>query len=105
VASVSKIFTTLAILKLIENGVVKLDLPIVKYLPGFDQYNRDSSIDKTIITVKHLLTHTSGFPPEPIPRLDSQEMRDLSVEQLKRSVTENICENEPGTTYVYSGKC
>lgn len=103
-ASVSKLFTTLAILKLFEDGLLALDAPVVQYLTDFGRYNSKSRIDKTVITVKHLLTHTSGFPPEPIPKLDSKAMRELSVNELKQSVMENVCQNDPGSTYVYSGK-
>lgn len=58
VGSVSKIFTAAAILKLVEEGKVKLDLPVTTYIPEFtmadDRYKS--------ITVRMLLNHTSGIP-------------------------------------------
>lgn len=51
--SVSKIFTAVAILQLKEKGQLRLDDPLVKYLPGF-RY--------PAITIRHLLSHTSGLP-------------------------------------------
>lgn len=52
-ASTSKLFTAVAILQLTEQGKIKLTDPIVKYLPEFPYSN---------ITIRHLLTHTSGLP-------------------------------------------
>jgi len=53
IGSVSKIFTAVAILQLKEKGKLKLDDPLVKYLPRF-RYPE--------ITIRHLLSHTSGLP-------------------------------------------
>jgi CubicO group peptidase (beta-lactamase class C family) len=58
VASITKIFTTVAIFKLIQNGQVNLNAPISSYLPlsvvqGFDNYQN--------IKIKNLLNHTSGI--------------------------------------------
>jgi CubicO group peptidase (beta-lactamase class C family) len=52
-ASISKIFTSTAILQLKEKGKLKLDDALIKYLPDFPYPN---------ITIRHLLTHTSGLP-------------------------------------------
>ena len=58
IASITKMFTTVAIFKLIQNGQVNLNAPISTYMPlsvvqGFDNYQN--------ITVKKLLNHTSGI--------------------------------------------
>lgn len=52
-ASVSKTFTAMAVLKLWENGKIDLNAPIATYLPGFDYEG---------VTVKTLLNHRSGLP-------------------------------------------
>lgn len=52
-ASVTKIFTSTAILQLKESGKLQLDRPVVSYLPDFPFAN---------ITIRHLLSHTSGLP-------------------------------------------
>lgn len=57
IGSVSKIFTTLAVLKLAEEGKVNLDTPVVTYLPEFKM--ADSRYTK--ITVRMLLNHSSGL--------------------------------------------
>ncbi len=58
VASVSKIYCTLAVMKLVEQGKVSLDEPIVKYLPRFQMLDERYRL----ITLRHCLSHTSGLP-------------------------------------------
>lgn len=58
IASITKLFTTVAIMKLIEDGLLRLDTPIKEIIPEF---NCD---DFWRITVYHLLTHTSGMLPD-----------------------------------------
>ncbi len=56
-ASLTKVVaTTTAVLQLVEAGTVTLDAPASAYLEGF------ARADKQAITVRHLLTHTSGLP-------------------------------------------
>lgn len=54
--SISKQFTALLIVKLAEEGKLKLDVPISTYLPDYPKATGDK------ITIHHLLTHTSGIP-------------------------------------------
>jgi CubicO group peptidase (beta-lactamase class C family) len=54
--SISKQFTALLIVKLAEEGKLKLDVPITTYLPDYPKENGDK------ITIHNLLTHTSGIP-------------------------------------------
>lgn len=55
ISSITKQFTAAAILRLVEQGRVDLDAPIQEYLPDF-------ATAGNAITVRHLLTHTSGLP-------------------------------------------
>ncbi len=57
--SMSKSFTALAIMQLVEEGRVELDAPVQRYLPGFRVADSSAS---TRITVRHLLNHTGGIP-------------------------------------------
>lgn len=54
--SISKQFTAFLIVKLAEEGKLKLDVPITTYLPDYPKENGDK------ITIHNLLTHTSGIP-------------------------------------------
>ena len=57
-ASLTKVVATLpSILQLMEQGKLDLDDPIYLYIPQFKEHYRG-------LRIKHLLTHTSGFPPE-----------------------------------------
>lgn len=62
IASITKLFTSTAILQLRDAGALRLDDPLVQHLPWF---RIDSShADAPVITIRHLLTHTSGLPRE-----------------------------------------
>ena len=54
--SVTKQFTAVLILQLVEQGKLDLHAPITKYLPNYPETAGDK------ITIHHLLTHTSGIP-------------------------------------------
>ncbi|RYF52854.1 MAG: class A beta-lactamase-related serine hydrolase, partial [Comamonadaceae bacterium] len=58
VGSVSKVVAALAVMVLVDRGLVQLDAPVASYLPQFSTLSpgyRD-------ITVRHLLSHASGLP-------------------------------------------
>ncbi len=59
IASLTKVVaTTTAVMQLVEQGKVRLNDPVVKYIPEFGQNG------KADITVRDLLTHYSGLPPD-----------------------------------------
>jgi CubicO group peptidase (beta-lactamase class C family) len=59
IGSVTKSFTALAIMQLVESGKIKLDVPVQSYLPWFRVADPKASAQ---ITVRHLLNQTSGLP-------------------------------------------
>ena len=66
IASMTKAITSTAVMQLVEKGKIDLDLPIEEYLPEINQIkilNKDLSRSErgNPITMRHLLTHTSGF--------------------------------------------
>ncbi len=92
-ASMSKLFTTVTLLQLVEQRRIDLDATVATYLPEYAESG------KTTITVRHLLTHTSGLPafrplysefPTPETRLAAA---------LTTPVTAGTT---PGEQYVYS---
>ena len=62
IASITKLFTATAILQLRDAGKLQLDDPVAKHLSWF-RIN-DAFDDSPVITIRHLLTHTSGLPRE-----------------------------------------
>jgi CubicO group peptidase (beta-lactamase class C family) len=58
IGSLSKMLATIAVMKLVDRGVVDLDTPLVTYLPTF----RMAAAGYEKITVRMLLNHSSGFP-------------------------------------------
>ena len=64
-ASVTKPIVASAALKMIDLGLLSLDDPVTKYLPFFTMKAPDGSVP--VITIRHLLTHTSGIAYDKIP--------------------------------------
>lgn len=62
IASITKTFTSTAILQLRDRGKLHLDDPVAKHLPWFMYKNRFP--DGPAVTIRQLLTHTSGLPTE-----------------------------------------
>lgn len=91
VGSVSKQFTAAAVVMLSEQGRLSLDDPIVRYLPeGSGVWPR--------VTIRHLLTHTSGIPDDTIPDWH----RDYTEAELVRSAAAQPLDFEPGDRESYS---
>jgi CubicO group peptidase (beta-lactamase class C family) len=61
IGSVSKLFTDIGIMQLVERGEINLDAPITKYLPDFHPKGRF----KKPITLRQLMCHRSGLLREP----------------------------------------
>ncbi|MEJ2215140.1 MAG: serine hydrolase [Gemmatimonadota bacterium] len=61
VGSVSKLFTDIAIMRLVERGELDLDAPIQKYLPSFEPRNPFGGT----ITIRELSAHRAGLTREP----------------------------------------
>jgi CubicO group peptidase (beta-lactamase class C family) len=88
IGSVSKMFATIAVMQLVDRGVVDLDTPLVTYLPTF----RMAAAGYEKITVRMLLNHSSGFPGSddrnmiirsPVPGYLDQVLQTLSMSRLK----------------------
>ena len=98
IASMSKSFTTAAILKLRDEGKLSLDDPIEKYLPGIK--NQKLTVDGPPISIRHCMNHLAGFP-EDNPWGDRQ-LAD-SEEDLIQLIRNTLSfSNSPGVTYEYS---
>jgi CubicO group peptidase (beta-lactamase class C family)/D-alanyl-D-alanine dipeptidase len=62
VGSVSKLFTDIGVMQMVERGRIDLDAPIQKYLPGFHVNN---PFDAVPMTLRQLMSHRSGLLREP----------------------------------------
>jgi CubicO group peptidase (beta-lactamase class C family) len=99
IASMTKSFTAMAILKLRDEGKLALDDPAERYVPELKGLRYPTS-DAPRITIRHLLTHSAGFP-EDNPWGDQQLSE--SEEELTRMLRAGIpFSNAPGMAYEYS---
>jgi CubicO group peptidase (beta-lactamase class C family) len=114
--SMSKVITSVAALILHEEGRLKLDDPISKYLPAFDKPKvmRGGTAKapslvaaKTPITVKQLLTHTSGyiygFGKDPIDTIynDSKMLQAPTMAVFLERASKMPLVQQPGQSFRY----
>jgi CubicO group peptidase (beta-lactamase class C family) len=91
-ASLTKVVaTTPAVMLLVERGQVKLDAAITNYLPEF------TGDGKEAVTVRQLLTHTSGLPPDIETKTDWHGQ----AEAIKKACAVKL-QSKPGTAFKYS---
>ena len=94
--SITKQFTATAILQLAEQGKLSVDDPISKYYP-------EAPAAWAPITLKHLLTHTSGIPSyTAIPGFFAQQARlDKTPAEIIALTRDKPLEFPPGSKYAY----
>ncbi|MFB8405973.1 serine hydrolase [Streptomyces sp. NPDC055912] len=89
-ASVSKLFTSILAVQQIERGALELEARVTAYLPEF------GGAGKQDVTVRQLLTHTSGFRAWiPLYKAPTREGK-------LRLIWDEAPANPPGSTYLYS---
>ena len=98
VGSLTKSFTALAVLKLIEQDKIDPNADIRNYLPDFSIKNLYGG--EALITVNHLLTHTSGLMIDYYVHLTG-EKKPSNADLLSQLRTEYLC-FKPGTASKYS---
>jgi CubicO group peptidase (beta-lactamase class C family) len=99
IASMTKSFTAMCVLKLRDEGKLSLDDPAEKYVPELKALAYPTT-DSPRITIRHLLSHAEGFP-EDNPWGDRQ-LADTD-EQLSQMIKGGIpFSNAPGLAYEYS---
>jgi CubicO group peptidase (beta-lactamase class C family) len=98
VASITKLFTTTAIMQLVEKGKLDINKTVKEYIPWFAF---PSEKDLNLVTVKNLLNHTSGIPRES----DNPYWTDFEFptkEQAKESLTRQEQVLAKNTMWKYS---
>jgi CubicO group peptidase (beta-lactamase class C family) len=100
IGSVTKSFTALAIMQLVEQGKVELDAPMQRYLPWFRVADATASAQ---ITVRHLLNQTSGLSRATGNQFQaSRDMRADVLEQQTRWLNTARLAQPVGAAFQYS---
>lgn len=108
IASMTKLITSVAVMMLVDEGAVELDVPLSRYLPGYRQPEVLVSFDErsgqfstrpadSEITIRQLLTHTSGYG---YWFLDRRLLR--LVEHPPDLLNAPFLVDEPGMQFCYS---
>jgi CubicO group peptidase (beta-lactamase class C family) len=97
-ASVSKAFVATAAVRLAGEGRLDLDAPVTRYLPYF----RLADGREGEITIRHMLTHTSGMPDIEDYGWDTPEFDEAALERYVRSLSDQRLLFGPGTKWSYS---
>jgi CubicO group peptidase (beta-lactamase class C family) len=109
IASISKPITATALMMLVDEGRVHLDDPVIKYLPEFQPHiiavapdNSAPRVQKSQhqITVRQLLSHTSGLPFS--SSIERPTLDVFSLATRVQSYSLNLLRFEPGSDYEYS---
>ena len=98
IASITKQFTAALVMRLVEEGHIRLDAPVREYIPEYPTPQGD------LVTVHHLLNHTSGIPS--YTNLPSFGGEMLAVARSPGEIValtwEDDLEFEPGTDFAYN---
>lgn len=100
IGSTGKSITALATMQLVEAGKIDLDAPVSSYLPEF---RTGDPAGTEQITVRHLLTHTSGYSSPAGLQFATRENRGPSaVEEQIRTLQQTPLRSTPGERHEYS---
>jgi CubicO group peptidase (beta-lactamase class C family) len=102
-ASITKTLTGIAIMQLRDRGLLKLDDPIVKYVPELRSVHNPFG-DTGAITLRHLMTHSAGFRGGTWPWREHewQPFEPKSWAQLEAMLPYTEVQFRPGTRFSYS---
>ena len=95
ISSVTKTFTAAAIMALVEARAVSLDSSVRDYI-------RDAPEAWAPITVRHLLTHTAGFPETDVPTVNGAWLADYTTSQMLQHAFSLRLGGRPGVRFLYS---
>lgn len=96
-ASITKQFTAMLIMQLVEQGKLSLEVPISTYLPDFPKEKAEQ------IRIHHLLTHTSGIPNyTSFPNYREVMRQPNSVDDLVELFVDSALVFKPGERHAYS---
>src|SRR3989454_9629187 len=103
-ASLTKaVATTSAVMKLVEQGKIRLNDPVARYIPEFagpgdqGETRGGKKEGKDQVTIRHLLTHTAGLAP--VPRVPEGT---TGAEPVLNAIYEEPLVSPPGARFLYS---
>jgi len=97
IGSMTKMFTAVATMQLVQNGKLKLDSTVGEYLPFYP--NKDLA---SKVTIHHLLTHTGGTGDFFGPEFDEHRLELKTLQDYVRLYGQRGLEFEPGSKWSYS---
>jgi len=95
-ASIAKSMTAIAVMQLVEQGLIDINQPIDKYIPEFVQKH------KTKITTKHLLSHTSGMDAYKNNKEAENKINYATLSDAYDLFKNRKLRFEPGTQFYYT---
>lgn len=97
-ASIAKTFVGFAVMQLVSENKIQLDDFVMKHLPYFHlKDERDKEI-----TIRHLVTHSSGLPNEPDLEWDKPQFDDEALERYVKGLGSKELLHQPGESFAYS---
>jgi CubicO group peptidase (beta-lactamase class C family) len=99
--SMSKLFTATAVMQAVAAGRLDLDAPITTYLPEFTVHSAYEKHPERKITLRMLLSHTTGFTHE-APVGNNNELDPGTFDAHVRSISDTWLRFPVGTGYAYS---
>jgi len=100
ICSTSKTITAVAVMLAVQEGLLELDVPIIEYFPQFTVNSRFEENPHKKITLRHLLSHTSGLDHQ-VPVGNTGEPSYGTLEEHVLSVTDTWLRHKVGG-YSYS---
>lgn len=96
IGSVSKVFTATLVLSLVDEGLLDLDVPVLRYVP---ELGLTDPLAREQLTLRHLLIHRGGFYGD---RFDDQGDGDDALERAVRAFHDLPQHAQPGELWAYS---
>jgi CubicO group peptidase (beta-lactamase class C family) len=101
IGSLGKVFATIATMKLVDQGLVDLDRPLVDHVPDF----RMASPEYRQITVRMLLNHSAGLPGTDYRNAETSSPLPGYIDQVLQSLSHERLKTPPGYMSVYCNDC
>jgi CubicO group peptidase (beta-lactamase class C family) len=98
IGSITKSFTTLAVMQLVDAGLLDLDTPVIEYVPQLVLATEEATQS---VTLRHLLSHTSGLARADQMLIHADKMTRAESVAAMAEIPINTA---PGQTYEYSNQ-